>query len=44
MVTFVVCENKNKQIGSRPLTLPLQQTDICIATQKRNINEWLHLP
>ena len=24
--------------------LPLQQTDICIATRKRNINEWLQLP
>ena len=44
MVTLVVCENKNKHIGSRPLMLPLQQTDICIATQKRNINEWLQLP
>ena len=31
MVTLVVCEN------ARPLMLPLQQTDICIATQKRNI-------
>ena len=41
MVTFVVCENKNKYIGGRPLMLPLQQTDICIATQKRNINEWI---
>ena len=44
MATLVVCENKNKRIGSRPLMLPLQQTDICIATQKRNINEWLQLP
>ena len=44
MVTLVVCENKNKQIESTPLMLPLQQTDICIATQKRNINEWLQLP
>ena len=44
MVTLVVCENKNKHIGSRPLMLPLQQTDICTATQKRNINEWLQLP
>ena len=24
--------------------LPLQQADICTATQKRNINEWLQLP
>ena len=24
--------------------LPLQQADICIPTQKRNINEWLQLP
>ena len=24
--------------------LPLQQADICTATQKRNINEWLELP
>ena len=31
-------------VGARPLMLPLQQTDICIATQKRNINEWLQLP
>ena len=28
---------KNKNIGARPLMLPLQQTDICIATQKINI-------
>ena len=31
-------------VGARPLMLPVQQTDICIATQKRNINEWLKLP
>ena len=31
-------------IGARPLMLPLQQTDICIATQKININEWLQSP
>ena len=31
-------------IGARPLMLPVQQTDICTATQKRNINEWLQLP
>ena len=41
MVALVVCENKNKNIGAKPLMLPLQQTDICIATQKRNINVWL---
>ena len=41
MVTLVVCENKHKHIGARSLMLPLQQTDICIATQKRNIDEWL---
>ena len=35
MVTLVVCENKNKHIGARPLILPLQQTDICIATLKK---------
>ena len=44
MVTLVVCENENKNIGARPLMLPLQQADICTATQKRNINEWLQLP
>ena len=43
MVTLVVCENENKHIGARPLMLPLQQADICTATQKRNINEWLQL-
>ena len=42
MVTLVVCENEN--IGAGPLMLPLQQADICTATQKRNINEWLQLP
>ena len=26
---------------ARQLMLPVQQTDICIATQKININEWL---
>ena len=36
MVTLVVCENENKNIGARPLMLPLQ-ADICTATQKRNI-------
>ena len=41
MVTLVVCENKHKHIGARPLMLPIQHTDICIATQKININEWL---
>ena len=35
MVTLVVCENENKNIGARPLMLPLQQADICTATQKR---------
>ena len=40
MVTLVVCENENKNIGARPL----QQADICAATQKININEWLQLP
>ena len=43
MVTLVVCENIHKHIGARPLMLPIQQTDICIATQKRNINEWLQI-
>ena len=43
MVTLV-CENENKNIGARPLILPLQQADICTATQKININEWLQLP
>ena len=28
----LVCENKNKHIGARPLML--QQRDICIATEK----------
>ena len=32
MATLVVCGNKNKHIGARPLML--QQTDICIATEK----------
>ena len=44
MVTLVVCKNENKNIGARPLMLPLQQADICTATQKGNINEWLQLP
>ena len=44
MVTLVVCENENKNIGARPLMLPLQQADICTATQKININEWLQYP
>ena len=26
---------------ARPLILPLQQTDICIATQKKKYYEWL---
>ena len=43
MVTLVVCENENKNIGASPLMLPLQQADICTATQKK-INEWLQLP
>ena len=43
MVTLVVFENENKNIGARPLMLPLQ-ADICTATQKININEWLQLP
>ena len=43
MVTLV-CESENKNIGARPLMLPLQQADICTATQKININEWLQLP
>ena len=38
------CINEYSINKSRPLMLPLQQTDICIATQKRNINEWLQLP
>ena len=37
MVTLVVYENENKNIGARPLMLPLQQADICTATQKRNL-------
>ena len=36
MVTLVVCENENKNIGASPLILPLQQADICTATQKKN--------
>ena len=32
MVTLVVCENENTNIGARPLMLPLQQADICTAT------------
>ena len=45
MVTLVVCENENKNIGARPLMLlTTTPTDICTATQKRNINEWLQLP
>ena len=32
MVTPVVYENENKNIGARPLMLPLQQADICTAT------------
>ena len=43
MVTLV-CENENKGICARPLMLPLQQADICTATQKIYINEWLQLP
>ena len=43
MVTLV-CENENKNIGARSQMLPLQQADICTATQKRNINEWIQFP
>ena len=30
--------------NARALMLPLQQADICTATLKRNISEWLELP
>ena len=36
-MTIVVCENKHKHIGARSLMLPIQQTDICIATQKKKL-------
>ena len=28
MATLVVCENENKNIGARPLMLPLQQAQL----------------
>ena len=44
MVTLVVWEIKHMHIGARPLMLPLQQTDICIATQKEILMNGYNYP
>ena len=42
MATIAVCENRNKHIGARKLML--QQTDICIATEKQILMNGNNLP